>query len=164
MGLEELVQKIEFLKNSGEKIVFTNGCFDILHAGHVRYLTEAKAQGGRLVVGLNSDRSVKSIKDPGRPITDQAHRAEVISGLGCVDFIVIFDESDPQRLIERIGPDVLVKGADWAESEIVGATSVKAKGGRVARIPLVRGISTTDIIGRILDRYCPATDAGGDKS
>lgn len=164
LPLEELTGTLEALRNTGERIVFTNGCFDILHAGHVRYLTEARAQGDRLVVGLNSDRSVKSIKDSGRPITGQAHRAEVLAGLACVDFIVLFDEPDPLRLIERIGPDVLVKGADWAEAEIVGAASVKEKGGHVVRIPLVPEISTSEIIGRILDRYCPETGTGGDAS
>ncbi|MBI5893142.1 MAG: D-glycero-beta-D-manno-heptose 1-phosphate adenylyltransferase [Deltaproteobacteria bacterium] len=134
-------------------MVFTNGCFDIIHAGHVRYLSKAKKLGDVLVVGLNSDSSVKKIKDDGRPIVPQRERAEVLSALEFVDYVVIFNESTPYNLIKSVQPDVLVKGADWKGHEIVGADVVKAKGGRVARIKLVKGRSTTNIIKKILNTY-----------
>lgn len=140
-------------RNAGKTVVFTNGCFDILHAGHVRYLTAAKAQGDVLIVGLNSDASVRKIKGDKRPIVGQEQRAEVLAGLACVDYIAIFDEPDPYRLIRSLMPDVLVKGADWPEDAIIGADIVKAAGGRVARIDVVAEISTSRIIETILARY-----------
>lgn len=140
-------------RQKGQRIVFTNGCFDILHAGHVRYLTAARNTGGLLVVGLNSDASVNRIKGPKRPIVDQVHRAEVLAGLTCVDYITIFDEDDPFTLIKAVKPDVLVKGADWPEAEIVGADFVKARGGRVVRVDLVSDLSTSWIIQQIVARY-----------
>jgi len=148
--LKELKQKIEVLRRSGESVVFTNGCFDILHVGHVRYLAEAKAEGEILVVGLNSDESMRSIKGNTRPIVSQDERAEVIASLWCVDFIVIFNESDPLKLIRAIKPDVLVKGDDWPEENIIGAEFVKANGGRVVRVSFVPNASTSRIIERII--------------
>lgn len=132
------------LKQQGKKIVFTNGCFDILHMGHVRYLSEAKKLGDILVVGLNSDISVSKIKS-GRPVIPERQRAEVLSALYMVDYIIIFDEDTPYELIKEIKPDVLVKGADWEKEEIVGSDIVK----KVHSIPFVEGISTSEIIRRI---------------
>ncbi len=134
-------------------IVFTNGCFDILHAGHVNYLEAAAAQGDILVLGLNSDRSVKEIKGDKRPIINERHRAQVVAALSCVDYVVIFDEPDPETLIKAVNPHVLAKGADWSEDKIIGADFVKANNGRVARITLEPGISTTIIIERILKTF-----------
>ncbi len=141
------------LQAEGKAVVFTNGCFDLLHAGHVDYLYRAKAEGDVLVVGLNSDRSVRLIKDRGRPILEQEQRATLLAGLGCVDFVTLFDEPDPLVLISALRPDVLVKGADWPEDRIVGAEVVKSYGGRVRRIAFVHSLSTTGIVRRILERY-----------
>jgi len=151
--LEKLVLELDKLRKSGKKIVFTNGCFDILHVGHVRYLAAARAEGDLLVVGLNSDASVRLIKGPKRPIVIQDQRAEVLASLGCVDYVVMFDEADPLKLIETLIPDVLVKGEDWTEENIIGAGFVKSNGGRVARIKFVDEISTSGIIERIVKRY-----------
>jgi rfaE bifunctional protein nucleotidyltransferase chain/domain len=148
-----LTALVESLKARGERIVFTNGCFDLLHAGHVRYLSEARAQGDCLIVGLNTDRSVNQIKDPRRPLIPEEQRAEVLAALACVSFVVLFEEPDPLILIETIRPDVLVKGADRPEEEIIGAGLVRSYGGRVFRVGLVGGISTTEIIRRIVERY-----------
>jgi rfaE bifunctional protein nucleotidyltransferase chain/domain len=155
---DRLVEKIDRIRQTlgktGEQtIVFTNGCFDIFHAGHVRYLNAAKAEGDRLVVGLNSDISVRAIKGDKRPILNQDHRAEVLAGLFCVDWIVLFDDPDPLQLIRRIKPDVLVKGEDWPEATIIGADDVKKRGGRVVRVPLVPVISTSEIIEKIVKAY-----------
>jgi len=149
----EITALVESLKAQEKKIVFTNGCFDLLHAGHVRYLTEARAQGDCLIVGLNTDRSVNRIKDPHRPLIPEDQRAEVLAALNCVSGVVFFEEPDPLTLIEIIKPDVLVKGADWSEDEIVGADLVRSYGGRVFRVEMVGGISTTEIIRRIVERY-----------
>lgn len=137
-------------RRSGQKMVFTNGCFDILHAGHISYLESARHEGDFLVVGLNSDNSVRDIKGPSRPIMPQSMRAEILAGLAAVDYVVLFDEPTPAHLIESLIPDVLVKGADWAEEEIVGADTVKKAGGKVVRIPFEHGVSTTGIVERIL--------------
>ena len=153
LKLSDLVKFIEGLREAGKRIVFTNGCFDILHVGHVRYLAAARSKGDALVLGLNSDVSVKSIKPDKRPIVDQDQRAEVLSGLACVDYITIFDEPDPLALIRTIKPDVLIKGADWEEAEIIGSDVVKSYGGEVVRIEVVPGISTSQIIQRILKLY-----------
>jgi rfaE bifunctional protein nucleotidyltransferase chain/domain len=144
----EISRKIAKLKKEGKRIVFTNGCFDLLHAGHVRYLNKAKKLGDILVVGLNSDRSVSRIK-PGRPLTPEKQRAEVLSALSAIDYVTIFNEETPLKLIKKVKPDVLVKGADWAEGDIVGSDIVK----KVRRIPLVKGISTSKIIEKILSAY-----------
>ncbi len=153
LTLEDLVTRLGKVRKSGQKIVFTNGCFDIMHVGHVRYLADAGSQGDLLIVGLNSDVSVRIIKGDKRPIVRQNHRAEVLASLGCVDFIVIFDEPDPLKLIQTLKPDVLVKGEDWTEDEIVGAESVKSLGGKIVRISFVEESSTTAIIEKILQRY-----------
>lgn len=151
----DLVQKLQTLRKSGKSVVFTNGCFDILHVGHVRYLSEAKASGDILVVGLNSDVSVKIIKGKNRPIMEQGQRAEVLAGLWCVDYVTVFNEPDPLKLIQAIEPDVLVKGSDWAEENIVGTDFVKSKGGKVARVSVVPDISTSRIINRIAKMHQP---------
>ena len=151
--LGELRTKLDRLRNEGQQIVFTNGCFDILHAGHVRYLNAARRQRDLLVVGLNSDRSVQEIKGARRPLVSQQQRAEVLAGLWCVDFIVIFDEPDPLLVIQTLRPNVLVKGDDWPDDQIIGADVVKSGGGRVVRIPVVPDISTSRIIERIVDRF-----------
>ena len=153
LTLEDLVTRLGKVRKSGQKIVFTNGCFDIMHVGHVRYLADARSKGDLLVVGLNSDASVRIIKGDKRPIVRQNHRAEVLASLGCVDFIVIFDEPDPLKLIQTLKPDVLVKGEDWTEDAIVGAESVKSQGGKIVRISFVEESSTTAIIEKILQRY-----------
>jgi rfaE bifunctional protein nucleotidyltransferase chain/domain len=153
LELEELVEKINTKRRRGKRLVFTNGCFDILHAGHIRYLAAARSKGDILVVGLNSDESVKIIKDEHRPIMNQEQRAEILAGLWCVDYITIFNEPDPLKLIKVIMPDVLVKGADWREQDIIGADVVKAGGGEVVRISVVPDISTSRILKRIVKRY-----------
>jgi rfaE bifunctional protein nucleotidyltransferase chain/domain len=147
---DDISLKIQSLKKNGKKIVFTNGCFDILHAGHVRYLAAAGAEGDILIVGLNSDESVKLIKGNKRPVITQAQRAEVLAALEPVDYVTIFNEPDPFKLICRIKPDVLVKGADWEEKDIVGADIVKKNGGRIVRVDIVQQISTSEIIQRIM--------------
>jgi D-beta-D-heptose 7-phosphate kinase/D-beta-D-heptose 1-phosphate adenosyltransferase len=152
-SLAEIVQIRNQLRRDGKKLVFTNGCFDLLHAGHVRYLNQARALGDVLVVGLNSDRSVREIKGKGRPITPEDERAEVLAALACVDYIFLFDDLTPQSVIDAIVPDVLAKGADWETSEIVGRQTVERAGGTVQRIPLVEGISTSAIIKKVLDRF-----------
>jgi rfaE bifunctional protein nucleotidyltransferase chain/domain len=149
LSLEKAVALVEHLRHDGRSVVFTNGVFDILHPGHVRYLQDARKEGEALIVGVNSDRSVKAIKGPSRPITPEAERAEVLAALECVSAVVLFDEDDPQRLINRLQPDVLVKGADWAADRIVGRETVEARGGRVVRIPLAEGHSTSAIIEKI---------------
>ena len=149
LSLPEVVARVAHLRHEGCTVVFTNGVFDILHPGHVRYLQEARNEGDALIVGLNSDRSVKAIKGPSRPINPEAERAEVLAALGCVDAVVLFDEDDPHGLIDRLQPDVLVKGADWPADRIIGRETVEAGGGRVVRISLAQGYSTSDIIRRI---------------
>jgi D-beta-D-heptose 7-phosphate kinase/D-beta-D-heptose 1-phosphate adenosyltransferase len=145
----ELRGILEGLKRKGKKIVFTNGCFDILHVGHVRCLEEAKTLGDTLVVALNSDRSVQTIKWPPKPFTPEAERAEVLSALACVDYVVIFDEPDPLELITFLKPNVLVKGGDWTPESTIGREVVEEAGGKVVIIPQVQGVSTTGIIDRI---------------
>lgn len=154
VGLERLQNALKAHRQPKERIVFTNGCFDILHVGHVRYLSAAKALGGILVVGLNSDASVRRIKGKGRPINSETDRAVVLAALTCVDYVVVFEEPDPLHLIQTLEPDVLVKGADWETAQIVGADRVLGRGGEVIRIPLVEGVSTSGIIEKI--RKAPA--------
>lgn len=153
LTLSDLVKVLGGLREAGKRIVFTNGCFDILHVGHVRYLAAARSKGDTLVLGLNSDTSVKSIKPENRPIINQDQRAEVLAGLTSVDYITIFDEPDPLNLIQNIKPDVLIKGADWREADIIGAEVVKSYGGQVVRVELVPDISTSRIIKKILKLY-----------
>ncbi|MBU1340439.1 MAG: D-glycero-beta-D-manno-heptose 1-phosphate adenylyltransferase [Proteobacteria bacterium] len=140
-------------KEEKKTIVFTNGCFDILHAGHVKYLTHAAGLGDILILGLNSDRSVKCIKGEKRPVIGQDHRALVLAALECIDHVVVFDEPDPKLLIEAVCPDVLVKGADWPEDQIIGGDFVKQNKGRIERVLLEPDISTTKIIQRIGELY-----------
>ena len=148
----DLVAILRGLRDNDQVVVFTNGCFDLLHAGHVRYLAAARQEGDILVVGLNSDRSVRDIKGDTRPILRESERAEVLAGLAAVNYIVLFDEPDPLRLITALAPDVLVKGGDWPEEAIIGAQVVRDRGGRVVRMPTVEGASTSAIIARILER------------
>ena len=137
------------MQAKGGLVVFTNGVFDLLHPGHIRYLQDARRLGALLIVGVNSDRSVRAIKEPGRPLNPEDERAEVLLSLECVDTVVVFDEDDPHRLIEAIQPDVLVKGADWGPTEIIGRDVVEARGGRVVRIDLAPGYSTTELIRKV---------------
>jgi D-beta-D-heptose 7-phosphate kinase/D-beta-D-heptose 1-phosphate adenosyltransferase len=137
------------LRAQGRTVVFTNGVFDLLHPGHVRYLVAARAEGDALIVAVNSDRSVRANKGPSRPVTPEAERAEILAALGAVDAVVVFDEETPERIVEEIQPDVLVKGADWAADRIIGRETVEARGGRVVRIPVEQGWSTTSILERI---------------
>ncbi|MDJ0808768.1 MAG: D-glycero-beta-D-manno-heptose 1-phosphate adenylyltransferase [Desulfobacterales bacterium] len=153
------LQRAAACRQRGESVVFTNGCFDVLHAGHVHYLQAAREAGDVLFVGLNSDASVRTFKDHGRPLNGQEDRAAVLAALGCVDGVILFDTPDPLDLITTLAPDVLVKGADWPEAEIVGADEVKAYGGRVIRIDLKPGRSTSLLIQRILERYAPPEGA-----
>lgn len=147
--LEELKRHVAKRRAKGQKMVFTNGCFDLLHAGHVDYLEKARSLGDFLVIGLNSDLSVRKIKGPERPVNPQEFRARVLSGLECVDYIVLFDEETPERLIKELKPDFLVKGSDWKEDQIVGADFVKSYGGNVIRIDFSYQVSTTGLIGKI---------------
>lgn len=153
ISLKKLQEELKKLRKKKKRVVFTNGCFDIIHAGHVRYLTKARSLGDILVIGLNSDSSIKAIKGETRPIVPENERAEVLSALSCVDYIVLFKDDTPIRLIEAIRPDVLAKGADWAAKSIVGGDFVKKNGGKVARITLVKGKSTTNIIKKILSLH-----------
>jgi D-beta-D-heptose 7-phosphate kinase/D-beta-D-heptose 1-phosphate adenosyltransferase len=146
----ELVKALEEKRRRGRKIVFTNGCFDLLHPGHVRALADAKRLGDLLLVGLNSDASVARLgKGHGRPILKQSERAEVVAALAAVDYVTIFDEDTPLELIRAVKPEVLVKGGDWTPETIVGADWVKSHGGRIAVVPYHQGLSTTDLIARI---------------
>ena len=147
--LATLLAELAKRRARGARVVFTNGCFDLIHPGHVRYLTAARALGDILVVGLNSDASVARLKGPGRPILTTGERAEVLSALIPVDHLIVFEEDTPKPLIDAIAPDVLVKGADWAPDAIVGSQETIARGGRVERISLVPGVSTTELIRRI---------------
>lgn len=147
--LAEAEALVEQWRRAGRSIVFTNGVYDLLHPGHVRYLQAARALGDALVVGVNSDRSVRANKGPARPVNPEAERAEVIAALECVDAAVVFDQDTPHEIISRLQPDVLVKGADWAEDAIVGRDVVEARGGRVVRMPIEQGFSTTSLVERI---------------
>jgi len=150
---EELKKIIDRHRKEGKKIVFTNGCFDILHVGHTRYLTEAKKQGNILVLGLNSDESVRSLKGKERPLIPENERADVIAALESVDYVTIFHELTPLELIEYLKPDILVKGGDWKEKDVVGRELIEKWGGRVIIIPEVKGSSTTNIIEKIMHVY-----------
>jgi len=147
----EMKKAVEKAKGEGKKTVFTNGCFDILHQGHVRYLSEAKKLGDYLIIGLNSDRSIRNIKGNNRPLMAEGARAELLAALCFVDGVVIFTEDDPLAIIKYLHPHVLVKGADWNEDAIIGAEFMKKIGGEVKRISLVPDISTSNIIRRIID-------------
>jgi D-beta-D-heptose 7-phosphate kinase/D-beta-D-heptose 1-phosphate adenosyltransferase len=149
LSTAEAVAFVEHLRHAGKEVVFTNGVFDLLHPGHIRYLQDARREGDALVVAVNSDRSVAAIKGPARPINPAQERAEVLAALACVDAVVVFDEDDPHQIISRLRPDVLVKGADWALGAIIGRDVVEAHGGRVVRVPLAGGHSTSAIIKKI---------------
>jgi len=150
---EDLHGIVEDLKKKGRRIVFTNGCFDLLHLGHVRYLEKAKSLGDILVVGINSDRSVQSLKGPERPILPEEERAEILSSLECVDYVTIFNELTPFELISSLQPHILVKGGDWTKETTVGKEVVEKSGGEVVILPFVEGSSTSNLIETILERY-----------
>jgi D-beta-D-heptose 7-phosphate kinase/D-beta-D-heptose 1-phosphate adenosyltransferase len=149
LTLEAAAALVDTLRRQERVVVFTNGVFDLLHPGHVRYLQAARAEGDALIVGVNSDRSVRANKGPSRPITPEAERAEILAALACVDAVVVFDEDTPAAIIGRLQPDVLVKGADWAADAIVGRDVVEARGGRVVRVPVEAGWSTSAIVEKI---------------
>lgn len=152
MGLEKVLPLneafgvVELLKRQGKRVAFTNGCFDLIHPGHTRYLAEARKLGDVLVVAINSDRSVRALKGPGRPILPEGERAEILAALEPVDYVTIFDDLTPRALIARMLPQVLVKGSDWGPSEIVGREEVEVAGGQVVSVPMVPGYSTSLII------------------
>jgi D-beta-D-heptose 7-phosphate kinase/D-beta-D-heptose 1-phosphate adenosyltransferase len=149
----KLALVLQDLKNQGKKVVFTNGVFDLLHLGHVTYLQEARMRGDLLVVGLNSDASVKRIKGPLKPLLPLAERAEMLLALDCVDYVTFFEEDDPYNVIKTLKPDVLIKGGDWSVDKIIGGDLVQSWGGRVLNIPVVEGRSTTNLIQMVVDRY-----------
>jgi D-beta-D-heptose 7-phosphate kinase/D-beta-D-heptose 1-phosphate adenosyltransferase len=140
-------------KNLGQKVVFTNGVFDLLHLGHVTYLQEARRQGDLLVVGLNSDASVRRIKGPLKPLLPLSERAEMLMALSCVDYVSFFEEDDPYNIVKILQPDILVKGGDWALDKIIGADLVQSWGGKVMNIPVVEGRSTTNLIQMVVERF-----------
>lgn len=147
---QELASRLDERRRQGHRIVFTNGCFDLMHIGHTRYLQAARDLGDVLVVGVNSDASVRALnKGVDRPIVPDVQRAEILAALACVDYVVIFPEPDPGALIATLQPDILVKGGDWSADRIVGRETVEARGGRVQTIPLVPGVSTTTLVQRI---------------
>lgn len=149
----QLIKTTSYLKKRGKRIVFTNGCFDVLHKGHVRLLEKAKSLGDILIVALNSDYSVKKIKGPKRPLNTQMDRAIIVAALGFVDFVTFFDGPTPENLIKKINPDILVKGGDWKKINIVGSRHVESYGGKVYSIKLVKGYSTSQFIKSILKRF-----------
>ena len=154
LSREILKDKLEALRKEGKKIAFTNGCFDILHVGHVRYLKEAKKKADVLVLALNSDSSVQAIKGEKRPLVSEKERAEVLAALECIDFVTIFTELTPLEIICYLKPDILIKGGDWPEDKVVGRDEIKQWGGRVTIIPEVAGKSTTNIVDKIISVYC----------
>jgi D-glycero-beta-D-manno-heptose 1-phosphate adenylyltransferase len=149
LSLSEAQDFVTRNRQTHRTVVFTNGVFDLLHPGHVRYLRDARREGDVLIVAVNSDRSVRAIKGPTRPVNPEEERAEVVAALACVDAVVVFDDETPQQIISRLQPDVLAKGADWAMEAIVGRETVEQRGGRVVRIPLAKGHSTSAIIKKI---------------
>jgi len=151
--IAELAPLLSLLRATGQTIVFTNGCFDLIHPGHTRYLARARSLGDILVVAINSDASVRSIKGDKRPINTEADRAETLAALEAVDFVTIFNEPDPYKVIAALQPDVLVKGGDWPIEKIIGRDIVQARGGRVVNVPYIDGASTTGIIEKILRVY-----------
>jgi D-beta-D-heptose 7-phosphate kinase/D-beta-D-heptose 1-phosphate adenosyltransferase len=156
--MEEAILRFGREKRNGRRVVFTNGCFDLLHPGHVRSLEAARALGDILIVGINSDRSTRELKGEGRPILPELERAEVLAGLECVDGVVIFDEMTPQQIISNLVPDVLVKGSDWPADQIVGREEVEAAGGKVALAPVVPGYSTTAILQKVREAGATARE------
>ena len=160
---DELILLMAREKRNGRRVVFTNGCFDLLHPGHVRCLADARALGDLLVVAVNSDRSVRGNKGPERPLVPQNDRAEVIAALCSVDYVTIFDEPTPRDLIARVLPSVLVKGADWGLNEVAGREEVEAAGGRVVSIPLAKGYSTTSLLEKIRKAVAPVAGGAADR-
>ena len=150
ISLPSLKRKLWRLKQNGKRIVFTNGCFDILHYGHVRYLQDARSKGDCLVVAVNSDSSIKKIKAKNRPVIAQSDRLKTVAALASVDFVVLFSEDSPLRLIKALKPDVLIKGADWSKKKIIGADFVESYGGKVLTVNLVKGRSTSALIEKIV--------------
>jgi rfaE bifunctional protein nucleotidyltransferase chain/domain len=151
--VQELRPLLDILRASGRKIVFTNGCFDLIHTGHTRYLAKAKSLGDLLIVAVNSDASVRGIKGEKRPINTEAERMETLSALESVDYVVLFNEPDPHRIIGELQPDVLVKGGDWPTEKIIGRDIVEARGGKVVSTGYIEGASTTGIIEKIVQKY-----------
>jgi rfaE bifunctional protein nucleotidyltransferase chain/domain len=158
--LEQILSLRGECREGRRRVVFTNGCFDLLHVGHVRYLCAARLLGDHLIVAVNTDRSVREIKGAGRPVTPEMERAEIVAALASVDSVLLFDDPTPQRLIDAIVPDVLVKGADWGPDAIVGRETVELAGGVVCTIPLVEGASTSAIIARVIERFGAGPGAG----
>lgn len=155
LTLTELKSERDRLRRAKRRVVFTNGCFDLLHPGHVRYLTQARALGDALIVALNSDRAVRELKGPARPILTAEERAEVISALACVNYVMVFDDVSPRATIAALLPDVLVKGGDWNLDQIIGRAEIEANGGQVLSLPFIEGVSTSELIERILSRHRP---------
>jgi D-glycero-beta-D-manno-heptose 1-phosphate adenylyltransferase len=153
LSLDQLLSVRRQAKEAGRRVVFTNGCFDLIHPGHISYLREARSLGDLLVVAINSDASVQRIKGPERPILSEIERAHVLEAMEMVDYVTIFDDDTPHSVIAAVVPDVLVKGGDWSLDQIVGRVEVEAAGGIVCSLPYLQGASTTDIITRILDRH-----------
>ncbi len=153
MTVPELRPLLDILRAAGKKVVFTNGCFDIIHTGHTRYLSRAKSLGDVLIVAVNSDSSVRTIKGDKRPINTESDRMETLAALEFVDFVVVFSEPDPYRIISELQPDILVKGGDWPVEKIIGRDIVEARGGRVVSVGYIEGASTTGIIEKILKNY-----------
>jgi D-beta-D-heptose 7-phosphate kinase/D-beta-D-heptose 1-phosphate adenosyltransferase len=149
LTLEEIILRFGREKRNGKRVVFTNGCFDLLHPGHIESLETARGLGDVLIVGLNSDEGVRRLKGPGRPVYPAEERAEILASLECVDAVLIFDEPMPQRVIAALLPDVLVKGEDWPGNQIVGREEVEAAGGKVVRVEVVEGYSTSEILRKI---------------
>lgn len=153
MTIHELRPLLDILRSAGRKIVFTNGCFDLIHTGHIRYLEKARSFGDVLIVAVNSDASVRGIKGDKRPINTEAERMETLAALCSVDYVVLFNEPDPHRIIAELQPDVLVKGGDWPIEQIIGRDIVEARGGRAVSVGYIEGASTTGIIEKIVERY-----------
>lgn len=157
LTLEAAIERVSELKRQGTRVVFTNGCFDLLHPGHTRYLAAARKLGDALLVAINSDRSVRALKGPGRPVVPEAERAEILAALRAVDYVTVFDASTPQEVIARMLPQILVKGADWGPGEIVGREEVERAGGRVVSIPVTPGYSTSALIEKAKNREAQAS-------
>ncbi len=149
LTLEEIILQFGREKRNDKRVVFTNGCFDLLHPGHIESLETARAMGDVLIVGINSDESVRTLKGPGRPVIPAEERAEILASLECVDAVLVFDELTPQRVIAALLPDILVKGGDWPGNQIVGREEVEAAGGKVVRVEVVEGYSTSEILRKI---------------
>ena len=146
LTLNAAVERVSELKREGKRVVFTNGCFDLIHPGHTRYLAEARKLGDALLVAVNSNRSVRELKGPGRPVFPENERAEILAALACVDYVTIFDEPTPREVIARMLPQVLVKGGNWPADQIVGREEVETAGGKVVLIPVIAGYSTSSLV------------------